>query len=97
MSNFAIHWEYGIDDVRKFELRQKEWCSDVYVVSNERIYRFEFISKQRLMQEASDSISRAGYHHVDRDTFVLGDFSYEEIVRTLESLRSTGYFDRKPD
>ena len=95
MSSFEIRWDHGIDDVRKAELLQKEWCGDAYVVSNGRTYRFEFISKHRLMQEASDSIPRMGYHHVDKDTFVIDNFCYEEILETLERLRSTGYFDGK--
>lgn len=93
MSSFEIRWEYGIDDTRKEELRQKEWCGDAFVVSNDRVYRFEFISKRRLVQEASSSLSSMGYHHVDQDTLVIDNFCYEEIVATLERLRSTGYFD----
>lgn len=93
MTSFEIRWEYGIDDTRKEEILQKEWCRDAYVVSNDRIYRFEFISKRRLMQEASSSISSTGYYHVDQDTLVIDNFCYEEVVATIEQLRSTGYFD----
>ncbi|MFD1982732.1 hypothetical protein ACFSOZ_08590 [Mesorhizobium newzealandense] len=76
------------------ELLQKEWCGDAYVVCKGRIYRFEFISKNRLEQEASAAILEFGYYEIDKDTFVIDDFSYDEIIKTLAKLEASGYFDR---
>ncbi|TIX46528.1 MAG: hypothetical protein E5W81_02165 [Mesorhizobium sp.] len=95
MSDFFIGWTYGIDEARKEELAQKEWCGDVYVVSNGVRYDVEFISIDRLALDAGTAIRDIGYYATGKDTFVIDNFSYDEIIRVLEGLGVKGYFDGK--
>ncbi|HTV69070.1 MAG TPA: hypothetical protein VMF90_11090 [Rhizobiaceae bacterium] len=81
-----IKSDYEIDDKRKNELLDKEWCSDIYAVLDGKKIEFEFISLRRLIQEAEEQIGRHGYYSIGENTFVISDFGYEKIVDTIANI-----------
>lgn len=92
-NQISVRFEHGMDEERKRELAEKEWCDDVSVVYGGRLFNFEFISFLRLSQEFD------GFKAIDRvyllgdNTIILDEVSYESIIIAIEKMKSYGYFD----
>lgn len=87
--DIQIGSKYGIDENRKTEIEEKEWCGDIYAVIGGEKFEFEFISMRRLCQEIEFNMSNSGYSIVDSNT-VLPQISYDMIVKAIEKMAEEG-------
>ncbi len=91
MSKVAeIRFLHGIDERRKFEIAQKEWCDDLVVRISEKEYRFYVISRTRLMQEMDDALRLGNPYLINEKVVVLEDVTYDNILVGIEKLITDG-------
>lgn len=94
MNNIEI---YVHDDSNEYEYDfgvQKGYWDNVYVRKNNKVFRLNIITLERLVQECNYSMQWAGCYISDPNIVIVKSATKNDIVKTLLKQNEIGYFEQ---
>ena len=91
MGELVVRFGRDMDELARWELRQKEWCP-ITVEMNGRTLDMQVISLVRFQQETNDDWKSGRPAVIEVPTLIVESVDFDNVVAEVERLYRNGWF-----